>query len=337
MKSFCFHVDGMHCKSCKILIEQELGELSEVERAQVDLNKRTLELEGEWATEEEALTQLNALLLPRKYRLSKEVPVKKVAWGDFVWAFPIAGFFVALFLLLQKMGIVNLVSANEMNLGTAFVIGVVASVSTCMAVVGGLVLSVSANFAKEGQKLRPQFFFHAGRLVSFFLLGGLIGMLGGFVQFGPSSTFVLSLIVGLVMLILGVNLLDIFPGLKRFQPTLPTFFSKHILALKTLNHTLTPVLLGVVTFFLPCGFTQSMQLYALSSGGFWAGSMTLLAFALGTLPVLALLSFSALGIEKRSQSGVFFKTAGLVVLFFAVFNILNSFVAIGILSPFFQL
>lgn len=339
MKSFRFHVDGMHCKSCKILIEQELGELPEVERAHVDLNKRTLNIEGEWGkdTDEEVLAELNSLLSPKKYRLSKEAPIKKVAWGDFVWAFPIAGLFVALFLLLQKMGIVNLISANEMNLGTAFLIGIVASVSTCMAVVGGLVLSVSANFAKEGQKLRPQFYFHVGRLVSFFLLGGLIGMLGGFVQFGPSSTFVLSLIVGLVMLILGINLLDVFPGLKRFQPTLPTFFSKHILALKTLNHTLTPVLLGVLTFFLPCGFTQSMQLYALSSGGFWAGSMTLLAFALGTLPVLALLSFSALGIEKRSQSGVFFKTAGLVVLFFAAFNILNSFVAIGILSPFFQL
>lgn len=338
MKSFRFHVEGMHCKSCKILIEEELKDLPEVKSAVVDLKARTLNVEGNWKEEDkEVLSTLNAVLAPRKYRLSDEAPASKVAWGDFVLALPIAGFFIAAFLILQKLGIVNWVSSSEMNLGTAFVIGIVASLSTCMAVVGGLVLSVSANFAKEGQKIRPQLYFHAGRLVSFFLLGGLIGMLGGFIQFGATSTFVLGLIVGVVMLILGLNLLDIFPALKRFQPTLPAVFSKPILALKNFNHTFTPVLLGIVTFFLPCGFTQSMQLYALSSGGFWTGALTLLVFALGTLPVLGLLSFSSLGIQKRGQSGVFFKAAGLVVLFFAVFNILNSFVAAGIISPFFQL
>jgi sulfite exporter TauE/SafE len=60
-------------------------------------------------------------------------------------------------------------------------------------------------------------------------------------------------------------------------------------------------------------------------------------FALGTLPVLALLSFSSLAISKKQDRSVFFKTAGLVVLFFGLFNLLNSFVAIGWLPPLFNL
>ena len=59
-------------------------------------------------------------------------------------------------------------------------------------------------------------------------------------------------------------------------------------------------------------------------------------FALGTLPVLALLSFSSLSIHKKAQSGVFFKTAGLVVIFFGIFNLINTLVAMEIISPFFS-
>jgi sulfite exporter TauE/SafE len=124
--------------------------------------------------------------------------------------------------------------------------------------------------------------------------------------------------------------------MKKLQPTLPSFIGKHIQGLRSLNHTLTPLLVGIATFFLPCGFTQSMQLYALSTGSFWVGATTMLAFALGTLPVLAILSFSSLGIQNKSWSGAFFKSAGLVVIFFGIFNVLNSLVASGIIPPLFN-
>jgi sulfite exporter TauE/SafE len=205
-----------------------------------------------------------------------------------------------------------------------------------MAIVGGLVLSVSANFAKEGDKIKPQILFHFGRLGSFFLLGGTIGALGSVFQLGGTGVFILSLIVGVVMLILGINLLDIFQWTKKIQPTLPKFISNNILKVKKLNHTLTPSLLGIATFFLPCGFTQSMQIYTLSTGSFLIGGAIMFVFALGTFPVLALLSFTSLGIHDKVKSGIFFKTAGLVVIFFALFNLINSLVAIGVLSPIFN-
>ncbi len=214
-----------------------------------------------------------------------------------------------------------------------------------MAVVGGLVLSMSANFAKEGNpstsfgasKVRPQILFHLGRLVSFFILGGLIGALGSAFQLGATGTFILSLLVALVLLILGINLLDVFPWAKKLQPTMPKFIGKRVIGLKNVNHTVTPLLVGVATFFLPCGFTQSMQIYSLTTGSFLTGALIMFSFALGTLPVLSLLSFTSLGISGKAQSGVFFKAAGLIVIFFGLFNLINSLVGYGLIPPLFNL
>lgn len=241
-----------------------------------------------------------------------------------------------LFVVLQKMGIVNLVSAGNVTYGSVFVIGIIASLSTCMAVVGGLVLSMSATFAKEGDRVRPQLMFHAGRIVSFFVLGGVIGAIGAAFTLNTSATFILSLIIGIVMLILGINLLDTFHWAKKLQPSMPKFIAKHAHGVSKFNHTLTPLLVGVATFFLPCGFTQSMQLYTLSTGSFLKGGLTMLAFALGTFPVLALISFSSFSIQKSSKSGIFFKAAGLIVIMFAIFNLINSLVVIGLFPPLFN-
>ena len=139
------------------------------------------------------------------------------------------------------------------------------------------------------------------------------------------------------MLILGINLLDVFPWAKRLQLSMPQFLAKRAYGTREMNHQLTPLLVGVVTFFLPCGFTQSMQLYTLSTGSFIQGAFTMGAFALGTLPALALVSFSSLGVSKQARRGIFFKTAGLIVIAFALFNLINSLVIIGVLRPIFTL
>jgi len=320
------------------LTESELLALPAVSKVKARLDQCCVEVAGEFGdkTPEELAKELSVGLERHGYSLSPEAILKTIRWSEFKIAVPIALAFVAFYVFLQKIGLVNLVSVDQVSYGTAFLVGIIASLSTCMAVVGGLVLSVSANFAKEGDKVRPQALFHIGRLVSFFILGGVIGALGSAFQLNIIGTFVLSLLVGIIMLILGVNLLDIFPWAKKFQFSAPKALSKHAFNVSKINHTLTPLLVGVATFFLPCGFTQSMQVYTLSSGTFFHGALTMGAFALGTLPVLALLSFSSLSIHKKMNSGIFFKTAGLVVILFALFNIINSLVIIGVMSPIFN-
>ena len=337
-QKYTFHVHGMHCNACVLMIDSTLADLPNVTYAKSSLKSHTVEVVGDFGTktEEEIAEEITSPLKRHGYTISIEKQTKERMWADFQIAIPIALGFVVFFITLQKMGIINLVSANNVTYGTAFVIGIIASLSTCMAVVGGLLLSMSATFAKEGDKIRPQLMFHGGRIVSFFILGGVIGAIGSAFTLSASATFILSLVVGIVMLILGINLLDTFHWAKKFQLSMPKFVAKHAHGVSKFNHTLTPLLVGVATFFLPCGFTQSMQLYTLTTGSFLEGGLTMLAFALGTLPVLALVSFSSFSIKNSSKSGIFFKSAGLVVIIFALFNLLNSLVVIGVIPPLFN-
>jgi len=337
-QTFTFHVQGMHCKACILMIESELEEVAGVSRAIPNLTTHTVEITGnfELSTPEEVARELSQVLEPRGYSLSVEKKQHTVNWSDFTTAVPFAFAFAVLFILLQKLGIVNFISASDVSYSTAFMIGIIASLSTCMAVVGGLVLSMSATFAREEDRVRPQILFHVARLVSFFILGGVIGALGSAFTLGTTGTFVLGLLVGIVMLILGINLLDVFPWAKRFQPSMPKFLGKHALGVSELNHRLTPLLVGVATFFLPCGFTQAMQLYSLTTGSFLTGSLTMLSFALGTMPVLALVGFSSFSVKNSPKTGIFFKSAGLIVILFALFNITNSLVIIGVIPPVFN-
>lgn len=337
-RTYKFHIQGMHCNACILLTESELQDHPKVSSAKSSLKTHSVEVCGDFGDVpvQAVVEELSGLLKKHGYSLSTEKREQPKNWSEFKLALPIALAFLVLFIALQKMGIVNLVNTSSVSYGTAFLIGIIASLSTCMAVVGGLVLSMSATFAKEGDRIKPQVLFHGGRLLSFFLLGGTIGAIGANFSLNTTATVVLSLLIGIVMLILGLNLLDVFPWAKKLQPTMPKFLSKHAYGVSRLNHGLTPFLVGIATFFLPCGFTQSMQLYTLTTGNFLSGAMTMFSFALGTLPVLALISFSSFSIQNTSKSGIFFKTAGLIVILFALFNLINSLVIIGLIPSIFN-
>jgi sulfite exporter TauE/SafE/copper chaperone CopZ len=333
-----FHVSGMHCTACTLLIEETFNELTHIESAKVSLAAHQVTVTGDWSgTPEEIADELTKLVRDRGYTISVEKLAHNAGWGDFAYALPIAVVLILGFVLLQKAGLANLIGGGSVSYGTAFIIGLIASVSSCLAIVGGLVLSLSASSAKEGGTWRTQALFHAGRLGGFFILGGLVGLLGNSLHLGLTASIILSSIVALVMLILGVNLLDVFRFTKRLQLTLPARFSRHVVqGAKRRDHYLAPALVGIGTFFLPCGFTQSMQLYALSTGNFMQGALTMSVFALGTFPVLALLSFGSLNIAHKPWKGIFFKTAGLIVIALALLNLSNALATAGIINPLFS-
>lgn len=337
MQTVTLYVYGMHCHSCTVMITDILStELPNVS-VTVSLKNATVVLIGEINETADALaSRLSEKLAFHGYSLSAEPQVVPVNWADFKYAVPIAIGVVGLFIALQKLGIVNLLSSGEVNYTTALIVGLIASVSTCMAVVGGLVLSMSANYAKGGEAVRPQLLFHISRLVAFFVLGGIVGAAGAALQLSIFATGVLSALVAIVLLILGLNLLDVTSRFRGWQVTLPLGLGNKLRSLSSLNHTLTPAILGVATFVLPCGFTQSMQLYALSTQSFTEGAMVMFMFALGTLPMLALLSFSSFSVSGSAYKGVFYKTAGLIVIFFALYNGSNALAVLGVLPPIFN-
>jgi sulfite exporter TauE/SafE/copper chaperone CopZ len=320
-------ISGMHCRSCEILTEDELLKIPGVTKADVNHGEGIAKISHSGDLDMQAVS---AAVKRAGYSIGETKNRGPVNYSRAGLAFLLVA---GLFLIIQKTGLLNIsgnLSGNLSSLSVVFLIGLTAGVSTCMALVGGLVLAASAKFAQSHpeapliQKFIPHLYFNLGRIISFFILGGLIGLLGSVLRLSSSVLGILIIAVGLVMLVMGVQLVNIFPTFRKISLTLPKGISR---ALKIGDHN--PAVTGALTFFLPCGFTQAMQLYAMSTGSAVSGALTMGVFAIGTAPGLLGLGGLASAV-KGKFSGLFFKTVGAVVIILAILNIGNGLNLLGI-------
>jgi sulfite exporter TauE/SafE/copper chaperone CopZ len=337
-------VSGMTCRSCELLIERKLKKVSGVKEVWASERKATVEILSEGSLPAPTLEALQEALgesytlhdphSPRQDVVTEQTP--REHWME------VGGMLIvvtAIALILRKFGVLQLSSTmeNVVSLGTVFVVGLVAASSTCLAVVGGLLLSVAAKYnesfpsANRWRKFLPLLQFNLGRLIGYFLFGGLIGLLGNALSPSPKATGFITIAIAIVMLILGLNILKILP--KRYcSLPLPRSWTARLHALEASHNPLMPSLLGAFTFFLPCGFTQSMQLLSLQSGNFLGGGIIMLVFALGTLP--ALLGISIVSSVAEGRFGkLFLSFSGVTVLLLGFFNLQNGFVLAGFNLP----
>ncbi len=333
-------IKGMHCRSCEMLVEGNLREIPEIEKANV--NHKTGLAEIYYGSQKPNYEEIEEAIRKAGYSIGQNQKKSFISknmsdYKDLGVAFL---FLVGAYFVLKSLGLLNIsfnTTSDTLSLPLVLLIGLTAGVSTCMALIGGLVLGISARHAEKHpeatakEKFRPHLFFNLGRITSYFILGGLLGILGGFIQLSGLTLGLITIAVGLVMLLLGMQLIEIFPRLNNFKLTLPKGIA-NILGMK--NHQKeyshkSSFILGAMTFFLPCGFTQAMQLVAISTGSFIWGGLVMMTFAIGTLP--GLLGVGGLtSVIKGVFAKRFFKFAGLVVIFFSIFNISNGFGLAGL-------
>ena len=336
---YTFHVSGTHCASCKILIEDILNEQMGIKNTHVDLKREIVSVETEFDNSKHELAEmLTEKIKHNGYTLSVEKVIQENKNNGVIWqAIPIGLAFLVLFFILQKSGILNLGIGGTATPATSFIIGLIASVSSCLAIVGGLVLSLSATVSQDNISDKKNFvLFHIGRLASFAILGGVLGLIGNAIGISFTFTAILGIIASVVMILLGLNLVGVFA--KNKIALSPAIFQKVFSGFRKLEHkTLTPLIIGFGTFFLPCGFTQSMQVAALSSGSFMSGFLIMFSFALGTLPMLALFSFGSVSFAHSKHAPLFFKSAGIVVIGLGLFALFAGLAGLGVINPLFSI
>ncbi|PIR68457.1 hypothetical protein COU49_01165 [Candidatus Nomurabacteria bacterium CG10_big_fil_rev_8_21_14_0_10_35_16] len=335
MNTYTFHVSGTHCPSCKIFIEDTLNEQIGIQQSHVDLKNKTVSIKTSLNESQYKLAEiLTEKIKNNGYTLSVDKKIKDKEANGVIWqALPIGLAFLALFFIVQKSGILNFGLGGTLTPITSFIIGLVASISSCLAVVGGLVLSLSATVSQDKiSDIKPMILFHSGRLASFSILGGILGAIGNAIGISFTLTALLGIVASIVMIILGLNLVGVFEkNMIAIPPGVFSFFRR------VEHKTIAPFLVGFGTFFLPCGFTQAMQVAALSSGSFFSGFMIMTAFALGTLPMLALLSFGSASFAQSKHAPLFFKSAGVLVIGLGVFALLAGLTGLGVIDPLFNI
>ncbi len=343
MKKLNLKVRGMTCSSCEVLIERKLKQVPGVHNVKVSRAKEQADVECSDTITLEDLqdavkdkgyvlhasadtienTPKNAFILKDKERYSEIGAVLVVLIGAYI--------LLRQFDLLPKsVGV-----TDNMSYGFVFLIGLVAATSTCLAVAGGLLLAVAAKFNERNphltswQKFKPHLYFNAGRIASYSLLGGAIGVLGSVLTLSSTVTGIITIVASLLMMVMGLQLLQIFPWLNKVQIKMPKFIAHKIYdASSQSSGKVGSFLFGAATFFLPCGFTQALQLYVLGKGSFVVGALTMLAFSLGTLPSLASVgAFSSFA--KGSFQRYFMTFSAVLVIVLGVFNISSGFTLTG--------
>lgn len=317
----------MHCASCDMMVERTLSKVPGI-----------LAVDAHHATGE-AVIMTDPANPPDDASIRRAVEQAGYSLGDAanptLWRdvaismlLVIGGYF-----LLRRFDLSALAPSTTeiVSLGAVLVIGLVAGASSCMAVTGGLLLAVAAKHNElhaaetPAQKFRPVLFFNLGRLASYFVLGGAVGMLGQSLSLSTRTTGYVNIAVAVVMVLFGLSILHLLPKNVR----MPKGIARRIANLSDSDHPAAPAVLGALTFFLPCGFTQSLQLIALASGNAASGAAIMFTFALGTLPFL--LGIGALGATlKGTLSRSFLHFAGVVVLVLAVFNLQTGMALAGI-------
>lgn len=247
---------------------------------------------------------------------------------------------VLLFWLASKLNISpNIYSSAGSELGYAIIMGLAAGFSTCMALVGGIVAGVAAkhkaHYPKSSgwQSFRPHIIFNIGRIVGFLVLGGILGLVGSALTFSPIVIGVLTILASVFMLVIGLQLTGIFPRLTMLS--LPSkIFSKIGLDRqkpKTYSDWRT-LGLGALTFFLPCGFTQAMQLFAVSTGSALSGALVMGLFAIGTTPGLLLVG-GLVAFIRGQRVKTMLKVIGAVIIVIALYIFSSGLAQIGLQLP----
>lgn len=355
LKHQTVYIEGMHCASCELLIEKYVNSQPGVKSADASLEEKKIDIvfkkgdsinlnklnnefneDGYTFSLEQKTTQSSPALSIRNGKLI----VNKKGLANLLKVFGILIIILTIFFLTDKLQLAKYVNvSNNYSLSGFFFFGVIASISTCAALVGGILLSLNKQWNEmyighpEKHKARPHFMFHIGRLLSFGILGGVLGLIGKTFTFNNTTvTSILIIIVSLIMFILALQMLGV-RWAQKIRFTLPKDIARSITKKQGNANKFVPFGMGVLTFFLPCGFTLIAQGVALTSGSFLRGGLIMFLFALGTLPVLAGISISGIKASSKPKSSQLFnQIAGILIVFFALYNINSQFNVLGIPS-----
>lgn len=324
-------IEGMTCRTCERRIERQVRRIPGVESASASAVQARLEVVSSGPVPAEALAdavEAAGYRVGRTPWLASDLRTWLAAAGGLILVVAVAIVAEATGLLGLASGIGNI---REGGLLVAGLLGLAAGVSTCMALTGGLVLALSAAFVAARPpdpaagltlRLRPTVVFLGGRIAGFAILGAGLGAVGSAVVLPPMLVAALMIAVAVVMTILGVRLTGLSPRVAAWSPTLPGGLGRRLGldegAVRRYSDA-RAALLGAATFFLPCGFTQAVQVYALSTGSPLTAGAIMAVFALGTAPGLLALGGLPAILPARRQPAVL-RVIGVVVLGFALVN-----------------
>jgi len=195
-------------------------------------------------------------------------------------------------------------------------------IGMCGPIVAARVLTQQAGERSYWTRLMPSLLYNGGRVTTYTLIGGLMGLSGSFANVAGRLSNVQNLAAisaGIIMIAMGLSILGIWRG--------TTVIEKHNSAVMRLasrviasTSSVRPYLLGLVLGLLPCGLSYTIFIAAAGTGGVVPGTLIALLFGAGTLP--ALLLFGAI-VSSLSAAfrGRIYRAGGVLVMLMGTYYV----------------
>ncbi len=343
------NIDGMTCTGCETRIENAIRKLEGIIESSASYTNGTAEIvfdtsvvsQGKIA---EAIEKLDYKVISNN--LTKEgtehgdynsEPVDTNSKTNVVQLIGIGIIILSLYLIIKNIIGFNFIPEinQSMGLGLLFVVGLLTSLH-CVAMCGGINLSVCMQHKIEDDasklaKLKPSILYNMGRVVSYTVIGGVVGALGSLVSFTGTAKGIAALLSGVFMVVMGLNMLNIFLWLRKLNPRLPKLLGRKLHANTSKKG---PFIVGILNGLMPCGPLQAMQIYALGTGSFGAGALSMFLFSMGTVPLMfGFGAISSMISGKFTHKMMKVSAALVIVLGFFMLNRGLNLSGLGIIPP----
>ena len=192
----------------------------------------------------------------------------------------------------------------------------------CLIMCGGIVSSLALR--TRNSPLSSVLAYNAGRVTTYAVIGGFMGMVGSFVD--VAGSFVgfqgAASIIGGLLILLWTFRRYTLPLYNTHLPSHPLFKAK-LDRLGQRYERFATFLTGILLGFLPCGLTYAMQMNAAASGSGAEGALIMLVFGLATFPILLLTALSAGSLTRKWRRGMR-KIGGLLAFLMGTLSILKG-------------
>ena len=316
------HIKWMHCISCEIILEKELKQISWIKI--IVLNHKKWIMEVEYIGEKKYI-RIKEAIEKHGFEVIKQNINQKINFNKILKNITLFLGIIVFIYLFSLIDLYNyLPDISTLSYSWAFLIWIIASVSTCLAITWWIIIWF-ARYIDNSKWLiwhvKVQWYFQLGRVIWFFILGWILWYIWNVFQIGFWITWILNFIVWFLLLYMGLNIIWILPSITKYWIHLPKSFVHKI---EALGNPKFSSIVWALTFFLPCWFTQTLQLLAVSSWSFLAWGLVMMFFAIWTFPVLfSVWLWSSYFKERKFNS--LNKIIWVIVIIFWVFTISNSY------------
>lgn len=305
MKKFYVKIEGISCGHCESKIKTELLKNKKIKEVEFKKNIAFITYTGKLEKEEiiNAITKLDCITKEEYISEDLKEIDTNIKLKEFI-VILVAIILIAI-ILNQIFGfnIFNMIPTIDSSITYSMLVitGILTSIH-CVSMCGAINLMATINNSQK-RNLKKPILYNLGRVISYTVLGGIAGHIGGVLSINETIQGIIILFAAFIMFILALNMLGII------KLKLPKF--------KVRKKTNNSFLIGLLNGFMPCGPLLAMQAYALQTGSFYMGALSMFLFAIGTVPLMLFMSF-VFNLAKGKRKILINKIAAVLILVLSV-------------------